>query len=262
MFKAWRAPLRNKQFLWFAGYIAILTCAVGPMGQFITLYIMEQLGRGGSHGTNILTQMMLIVFPGLAQLLVFSVWGRAADRMGKKPLLAMVGLGLVPVALGWCFVTSQTLWLGYLLSALGGALWAGVDVTNLNLVLEFSGSDDDANGGGRSGYVAINSVIINVAGLLGGLLWGAVAEILQRKGFRWETSFKTFSAYDVLFVLSAGLRLLAIAVFLPMIHEPEARPTREVFRFMTANIYNNLFNAVFEPLRFMGLKKRETYPGR
>lgn len=264
MLGAWREPLRNRRFIWFAGFVATLTFAVSFMGQFVTLYILEQLGQdgkggGGSAGVNRITQMMVIVAPGLAQLLLFSVWGKAADRMGKRPLLVLAGLGLVPVALGWCFVTRNNIWLGYVLSAAGAALWAGVEVANLNLVLEWSGSPDEENGGGGAGYMAINSVIINVAGCLGGLASGVIAQWLQNSNFRWETGLKTFTFYDVLFALSALLRLISVVVFLPHIHEPQAKPTREALLFMTANIYNNLFNAVLQPLRMMGFNKKETY---
>jgi hypothetical protein len=49
-------------------------------------------------------------------------------------------------------------------------------------------------------------------------------------------------------------------VFLPHIREHEAKPTREAIRFMGANIYNNLFNALLQPLRFLSAKKSESYP--
>ena len=52
---------------------------------------------------------------------------------------------------------------------------------------------------------------------------------------------------------------LFAAVFLPMIHEPAARPTRETLRFMSANIYNNLFNAILLPLRSVRVKRAESY---
>ena len=55
------------------------------------------------------------------------------------------------------------------------------------------------------------------------------------------------------------MRLAAVVVFLPHIHEPEARPTREALRFMTANIYNNLFSGILMPLRVLRLKPRESY---
>src|SRR6185436_1341458 len=178
------------------------------------------------------TQMMLITAPALAQLLVFGAWGRAADRMGKRPVLILAGLGLVPVGLGWCFVTRQHIWLGYVLSGLGAALWAGVEVANLNLVLEMAGSADDdedpdaasrslapsrgSKKGGGSNYVAVNSVIINIAGCLGGICAGIIAQSLRN--FSWKPNIPGLhevGPYEILFALSGVLRLVAAVVFLP-----------------------------------------------
>jgi MFS family permease len=216
--------------------------------------------------TNLGTQMMLLVAPMLAQLLVLPAWGKAADRVGKKPLLALASLGLVPVGLGWCLLGPGNQWLGYVLSAAGAALWTGVEIANFNLVLELAGSgeadgDKEQRQGGCS-YAAVNSVIINIAGCMGGLAAGCIAEILRDWHWQPLASGKTFTAYDVLFALSGVLRLVAVVAFLPFIHEPAARPAREALRFMTANIYNNLFHAINQPLRFLGIGRRESYAAR
>jgi MFS family permease len=256
LLKAWREPLTNPQFLWFGGFVATIVFSVSFMGQFITLQILRV--KGGSPNVNIITQTMLLAAPALAQLFVARIWGRAADRMGKRPLLILAALGLVPVGASWCFVTADMIWLGYLLAATGAALWVGVEVANLNLVLEVCGSSDEDNPtSGGSSYFAINSVIINIAGCLGGLASGLIAQWL--KDWHWNAGFKILGSYDVLFLISAAMRLLAVVVFLPHVHEPTARPTREVMRYMLANIYNNLFNAVMLPLRAVGIADKESY---
>jgi MFS family permease len=248
-------PMRDPQFLWFAGFVATLVFAVSFMGQFVTLFMIDKLKI-----TNTQTQMMLLVAPMLAQLIVLPVWGAAADRMGKKPVLAIASLGLVPVGLGWCLVSPQQIWLGYVLSALGAALWAGVEVANLNLVLEMAGSSTDDGQKGGSNYVAVNSVIVNVAGCLGGLSSGVIAQLLRN--WHWDPNIlglHTITFYEVLFILSGVLRLVAAVAFLPHIHEPKAKATYETLRFMTSNIYNNMFSAIFQPLRYAGLKARDSY---
>jgi MFS family permease len=245
-------PLRDKKFLWFAGFVALLVFAVTFMGQFVTLYMIDKL--------------KMLVAPMAAQLLLLPVWGKMADRMGKKPVLALASLGLVPVGFGWCLMSGDRIWLGYILSAAGAALWAGVEVANLNLVLEMAGSnDDDEQAEQRSGssYVAANSVIINIAGCMGGLASGIIAQSLR--DWRWEVhafGLGTITFYEVLFAISGFLRLVAAVVFLPMIVEPQARPTREALRFMTANIYNNLTTAILQPLRVVRLRYLQTYAAR
>ena len=247
-------PLRDSQFLHFAGFVATLTFAVSFMGQFVTFYLLDKVGV---TGTGI--QMMLLVAPMLTQLIILPVWGRAADRMGKKPVMAIASLGLVPVGLGWCFMGPGMAWLGYLLSALGAALWTGVEVANLNFVLEFSGSrKENGEASAGSAYVAVNSVVINVAGCLGGLSAGLIATLLKD----WQMQIALFGLhgvgfYEVLFALSGVLRLVAAAAFLPGLREPDARPTVETIRFMGSNIYNNLFNAILMPLRALRVQRDE-----
>jgi MFS family permease len=222
------------------------------MGQFVTFYLLDKIGV---TGTGI--QLMLLVAPMIAQLLVLPIWGHAADRMGKKPVLAIASLGLVPVGLGWCFMGPQLAWLGYVLSIAGAALWTGVEVANLNYVLEFSGSHDSENAG--SSYVAMNSVIINIAGCFGGLSAGVIAKVL--KDWHWNPGLPGLhdvTFYEVLFALSGVMRLLAAAVFLPRLHEPGAATTVEALRMMSSNIYNNLFNAILMPLRYLRLPARQS----
>jgi MFS family permease len=250
-------PLKDRQFLHFAGFVGTLTFAVSFMGQFVTFYLIDKIGV---TGTGI--QLMLLVAPMLAQLLVLPVWGHAADRTGKKPVLAIASLGLVPVGLGWCFMGPGNYALGYALSVLGAALWTGVEVANMNFVLEFSGSGSESDDGAKQGgsaYVAVNSVIINIAGCCGGLCAGVIAKLLKD----WQLHIGMFGLgtvgfYEVLFALSGVLRLVAAAAFLPGLREPEARSTVEALRFMSANIYHNLFNAILMPMRVLRVRNRES----
>ena len=256
LFKALAEPMRNGRFLTFAGFVATLTFAVSFMNQFVTLYLIEKVKIDNTG-----TQLMLLVAPMLAQLLILPVWGKMATRVGRKPMLVIAALGMVPIGFGWCFVTQGNPWLGYLLSAGGAALWTGVEIANFNLVLEMSGADPKKGG---SSYVAVNSVIINIAGCLGGLAAGLIAQHL--KDWNWQPieGYKAFTFYDVLFVLSAVLRLAAVVVFLPFVHEPAARSTFYAIRFMGSNLYNNVHGAALGPVRMLKVvlshRERRSHP--
>ena len=237
LLKALREPLRDKRFLWFAGFVGTMMFATGFMNQFVTLYVLDQGGEGGAKlagWVNRTTQMMVIITPAVAQLMLLGLWGRTADRMGNKPLLVICAASLFPVGLAWVLMTPGNLYLGYVLMALHGAFWCGVEVANLNFVMDFSSTKEGHESGGKasggSAYFAVNSVIVNIAGCAGGLMAGGVAQGL--KDWSVVTSFKTFVSYDVLFVISALLRLVAVVVFLPHIHEHAARPTRQAMRFI------------------------------
>jgi MFS family permease len=248
LFQSMAGPLKNREFLWFAGFVAVLTFAVSFMGQFVTLYVIRE-----AHVTAKGTQLMLIVGPFAAQLLMLPLWGKAIDRMGRRPVLKVATLGFAPVAIGWSFMGPDNIWLGYVLSATGAALWTGVDLANGNFVMDMAGTDDagaaDAKDRGSS-YVAVNMVIVNVAGCLGGLASGAIAETFKDSAWHVFSWMRAVNYYDVLFVLSGVLRLLAVVIFIPHIHEPTAKRGRETLRFMTTNVYSNLQNAILAPYEF------------
>ncbi len=232
-----REPLRDRQFLCIGTFVGVLTFAMSLMTQFQTLFLLDVLKIGDTA-----TQMMLVVAPMIAQLLVLPAWGAAADRMGKKPMLIIAGLGMVPVTIGWCFITARTAWVGYLLSAAGMALWAGVEVANLNLVLQTSGSRRGRAGG--SGFAAVNTLQINIAGLLGGLVAGLVAQRFAAWSWRPIEGFRAFSFYDLLFAGSTVLRLGAVAALLSFIDEPTARSCRQTVGFMACADLSGLKQSV------------------
>lgn len=238
-------PLKNSRFVWFSACTAILWFAVAGQGQFVSKYLIDHLNVSSME-----VQMMLLVTPLLTQLLVLPIWGKAIDRYGKKPAMLAAVLGIVPVGIGWVLMNSGQTWLGYVLACFGAAWWTGVEVANFNLVLELSGTDRDGNDGG-SAYMAINAVIVNVAGMLGGLFYGLIAEYLVLFNYDLGISWlKPLSFYEVLFAISAVLRF---AAFLPLlrVHEPEARPTVDLLRFMAGNLYNNVAGAVLLPVRLI-----------
>jgi MFS family permease len=217
---AFRQPLRDKAFLRFSFVIGWLTFAINLFGQFATLYLIERAGA-----SNLSAQLILVAAPMGAQLVVFRAWGKAADRIGKRPLIIVAAIGLIPVSIGWCFVGASTLWLAYILSALTAALWAAIEVVNLNLVLEAS-SDSRAAGGC---YAAVNTVIVNVAGCLGGLGAGFVAQALEHWTWRPIASMRSLNYFDVLFGLSGVLRAVAFALVLLMVVEPRAKTIGQLF---------------------------------
>lgn len=246
-------PLKDRNFLWFCAYVAMLWFAVVPMGQFSTLYLIEELKLDSRN-----VQLMLLVAPMLGQFLVTPIWGRMADKVGRKPMLALSTLLLAPVGFGWCLMNFGWIWLGYVLAISGAMLWVAVEIANFNLVLEMSGSDDTGTGGRGSGYTSVNSVILAIAGTLGGLGAGWLMTGLKDVSFTFGfTSLaRPFGNYEILFAASAVLRLLATILFLPRVHEPTAGTTREAIEFMTDNLYDNVRGVVFEPVKRFLVRER------
>lgn len=244
----WR-PLTDKKFVWFCLYVAVLTMAVAPMGQFSNLFLVEKL-----HISATQVQLMMLVAPLLGQFLIVPIWGRMADRFGRKPMMAISTFGLAPVGLGWCAMNMNLPWLGYVLAVSGAMLWAAVEIANFNLVLEMSGSADEEDGAQSSnrgsGYMSINSVISAIAGVIGGFAAAWLMRSCRDVEFTLGLNLaRPFGAYEILFAASAVLRLVAGLVFLPGITETKPCTPREAIGFVAGNLYNNVVGIVRGPIR-------------
>ncbi len=265
-----KEPLKDRQFLAFAAFVGLLTLASAPAGTFITLLLVERAGVGG-----LAVQTMLLVMPLVGSMLTSGAWGRAVDRLGKKPVLRLCGLGVVPVALGWAAISMYVeqgqgltwpwLVLAFSISFGGGAAWSGIEVANFNYVLELAGGRPGAakNQAAGAGYVAVNSVVVNVAGMAGGLIYGALAGAAS--GLEWRAPVMAGGAVTgltLVFLLSGILRLLSVIAVLPLVTEARHRPAREVAAFITTNLYNNLQTAVLQPIRLVRVRAGDTFRPR
>ena len=236
-------PFKNGRFVLFCLGSGVLWFAVAGQGQFVNKFLVDRLKI---HSVSV--QMIVLVAPMLAQLIMLPVWGRTIDRFGKKPAMVIAILGLVPVGFGWLFLHGNNVWLAYLLTIAGATMWTGVETANFNLTIELSGLDKTGKSGG-SAYVALNSVILNVAGFCGGLFYGEVAQRFQALHYDSHLAgVGTITYYELLFLISSSLRMLAVLPILLM-REPEAQPTFEALRFMAGNLYSNALGAASLPVR-------------
>lgn len=244
-----KQPLRDRNFRLFLGFNATLTFGIGYVGQFIWLYLFDVVGM-----SNLQANTMLVALPLVMSMLSFPIWGRLVDRLGCKPVLVIAGVLIVHGGASWIFVTRESWWLGYLGSMSATAAWPGVELASLNMLLEMSGSRERGRLG--SAYVAVNSLVVALAGVASGLFGGAVAEAMAD----WHGSFLGYplTYHGVLLLLSAALRAAALLWLIKMV-EPQAYTTRAALRFMTTNIYSNVQQAVFSPARGLVRLGRLTY---
>ncbi|MEM8876047.1 MAG: MFS transporter [Planctomycetota bacterium] len=254
-----KAPLVDGKFLRFAAFVAVLTMSAAPVPQFVNLMLVRELEL-----KSLAIQTMLLVMPMVSQMWSFNAWGRAVDRFGKKPVMAAAMAGIIPVAGGWAIVALNSgngspLWavaaIGFVTSFMGGIFWSGIEVANTNYVLEMVGSRRDG-----SGYAAVNGVIVNVAGALGGLGFGVLAT--ATRDWQIATPLGIVTTLAVVMLTSMGLRIVAAVVFLPFVAAEGGLRTRvaarETLRFVGSNLYNNAQSAMFLPLRVGRSRLRET----
>ncbi|MFT3788320.1 MAG: MFS transporter [Tepidisphaeraceae bacterium] len=251
-----KAALTNRPFMIASCYLGLLHLSIAPLGQFGFLYFDEVLRM-----TDVQKQLALQVGPMLAQLSVLFLWGRLVDRIGKKPLLTVASLGLLPVGAGWCLMIFGYTWLGYVVAIAQAALWAAIEVANLNLVMEASTSNSDTNGSSAKkpatgvGFWAINVLIFASTGVVGTIASGWFMRTFKGVSVTLPLlpTPRPFGAYEILFAILVVVRVAAIITLLPKIHEPTATPTRKAVKLIAAEMYAGMLRGVALPRRMLPL---------
>jgi len=244
-----RGPLSDRSFRRYLAFTATLTFGIGFIPPFVWLYLLDEVQL-----TNFQASLMLQVAPLVVTMGMLPLWGRLIDRLGRKPVLVIAGLMVVHGGAVWIFVTRDQWWLGYMASLIATAAWPGVELANFNFLLGLSGSE----GGRRQGsaYVALNSLVAALAGMISGIAAGGLAEALQ--DWRGSIAGWPLTYHGVLFLLSAALRLLALA-WLIGLDDTKAMSTRTALRYVGSNFYSNVQQAIFTPVRLLGSLGKWSY---
>ena len=234
----YRAPFADGNFRRIIAFVAAMVVSQSLAGQFFTVYQIQYLALGFT------ALQLLAAVASLASLTSMPLWGYLADKYGNKPILIICcGLVLIP-PLMWIPAVPDGLaglWgqdaHGHLrvsltkldiiaLNILSGVGWAGVGLTQFNLIIGAAPGDK------RTVYV---SAIAAVAGLAGGLapvVGGALMEALGHLSFPAHGLIR--SNYHVLFVLAAALRVVAMLLVKP-IHEAGSRQATYVLKQLKAS---------------------------
>lgn len=237
-----REPLGNRSFRHYLGFTATLTFSTGYIAQFCWLYLLD-VGRF----TNTQCNLMLITGPQLVALFSIPFWGRMIDRLGRRPVATIAGGLILHGAVIWVFVVQGHWVAGAIGVAVAAFAWPGVELASYNIMLGLVGQRQGARR--NTAYVAINSVVVATAGTLSGLFGGLVARSLH--DWRGSLLGMPLTYHGVLFLVSGLLRAVAL-LWLRGIEDPRSFPARDALRYMAADMYSNLQQTVFVPVRLLG----------
>ena len=164
----------------------------------------------------------------LAGLGSMAVWGYLADKFGNKPLLAIGVVGVFFLPIMWILTTPDhphaALAIISVNNLAGGLFWAGVGLTQFNLLIRLSPPD-------KTGvYVATMAGVTGLTGGLAPLVGGLLMHALE--GWHTHLFGFTISNFQVTFAIAALLRIFAL-IFLGPIADASSKPTRDVLQQLT-----------------------------
>ncbi len=214
LLQQYRAPLTDKafrRFLAFSGVFAVGQFVAGP---FYTVYAIKSLHL------NFLWLQGLGSLASLAGLLAMPLWGYLSDKFGNKPILVISVFGVAVLPLGWvpCVASQPTLTIALLTinHLAGGLFWAGVGLTQFNILIADTPNDK------RPVYVGAMSAFTGALGglspILGGVLLSALGDVrLQMAGL-------TLGSFQILFIINSLIRFGSLGMMRGLGRGNEASP--------------------------------------
>ena len=245
-------PLRMANFRWFVAFNMTFALGTGFMGQYVWLYMFDVGGY-----SNLQANLIMVALPGLVNLMVYPLWGRFVDRLGRKPVLLIAASGMLVNPFGWILLcTGAAPWLGGSIVMIGFLSWPGIEVSTMNYMFDLAGTRDEKDSG--TAMVSINNIAVACGGAVSGVIGGVFAQTLGDLHWIVPGINVPLTYHGLLFLFSAVLRLVSV-VWVTLIHEVEAAPTRDVIRYMTSTLYGNVRQAILMPTRVVTNLYRLSY---
>ncbi len=211
-----REPFQDKNFrnlMWFS---VTWTLSTSLASSFFAVYLLSRLGLGFFLATILvaLTQAISILF--------FRFWGRLSDRFSNKSILQMsVPLFILSTFLWTLSSIAETYWvlipLIVMIHLISGVSAAGVNLTSSNIGLKL------APRGKAISYLATRGAIIAIAGTIGPLLGGLLADLIGNHTLEFALTWYgtngevilflpayRISGLDFVFILSAMIGIYSL----------------------------------------------------
>jgi MFS family permease len=179
-FRSLAAPLANPNFRRFLAFSGALTVSQGLAGQF---FVAWQVGREGLNLPYLTVQILGAVASG-AGLATTVAWGYLADKYGSRPVLMLGTAGAIIAPFVWLLTTPgpEHFWTNVALIVFinfcSGAFWAGIGLTQFNLMLS------SAEAASQATYVAVFAAFTGVLGGIAPVVGGTLMELLAPVSIR------------------------------------------------------------------------------
>lgn len=209
-----QAPFRDRAFMRLLLFLVIFVAGQSFAGLLWFKYAFESLNMP-------FTVLQLCGITGaIGGIGTARIWGYLADRYGNKPILVLLGFGLALTPAMWIVcVPGNDFWNAVILISghlYSGAVWAGVGITQFNLLLTASPSQE------RTSYIGVGLATQAVVGGLSPLLGSLVMQQLR-------LAIDPTTAYKIIFGLTMAMRFGSVFLLLP-VREEGATSLRRTIR--------------------------------
>lgn len=196
----YRAPFADPNFRALLAFSAVFCIGQFIAAPFFTAYGLQVLRL------NYVWMQVFAAVVGITNLLAMPLWGFLSDRFGNKPILVLNVLGVFILPFFWIPTSPQhlTFSIGILiLNNIGGGLfWAGVGLTQFNLII--ASSPPQRTAAYAATLSAITGLIGGIAPLVGGML------LQSLRGVHLSFFGLPIINYHILFALAGIMRLAAL----------------------------------------------------
>ncbi|MFC4452244.1 MFS transporter [Deinococcus sonorensis] len=207
-------PLMNRTFRRLAVFAVYWGFAVMISSPFVIPYFLNHLRM------SYLQVAIWSTISAVSALVLSPTWGRLADRVGNKPVLAVTTfLAGTLLPLTWMLAAPGRLWPIWVSGVVDALVWSAINPGMFNLSLATTPREN------RAAFIAVLSALTGVAGFLGGLVSGPLLELYRA----FTPSATGWTAYHTLFATSATLRVMAWTL-LRRVPEGGAWRTRELLK--------------------------------
>ncbi|HNY10087.1 MAG TPA: MFS transporter [Candidatus Wallbacteria bacterium] len=251
-------PFKNRNFRKVM-YINILWTFFCQMGSpFFNLFMLRDL--------KISFTMMAVydVVNLVANISMFSVWGRLSDHFGNKSILLITTFfgALLPLIMVFANISNAGV-LVPLFEFTTGLMWSGISLSTSNIFLKLAPSEHG------SVYLSLNSALNGLIASVGPVLGGFMAyqmkdtKLVIDFGYSWLPAAsglrfsQTIINLQFIFIISVILRLVSAYLFV-YVEEPESRPFKNLARVLTHGrgfAPTMLFASIYESVS-SGLEQR------
>ncbi len=218
-------PMRDANYRRIIVFYLYWLFAVNLASPFFNAHLLKHMGW------NYKSMALLGVLSSVTTILLQSVWGRAVDRHGHKPVLMITAIGIIHLPFYYAFCPWGLRWPIYLNAVFGGVFWAGFGLASFNQLIDVLPARR------RTMYVAVLSALSGMTSFVATIFSGWLAGVFD--GVNWTFGSLTVVNYQILFVITGLVRIPGL-LFLRRIREPDAEGAGLVLRQAFGGFYRRL----------------------